>query len=111
MKIRELLNLLENIENDFVFHGTSKKQYEKIQHNNYDVKDFYVGEDVDNICGYYAEKQSKLDGSTPVIITLSKNKLRNLKQDIHLDDVEQLGQFIFSGNIKDAIVEVNIGEE
>ena len=85
------------------FHGTSLKQWNKIIDNSFNVSDFYVGDDEDNIAINYAEIQSQKDNSDGVIIIMNSELLRgNLIDDYH-GETRQIGQYIFNGNIKDAI--------
>jgi hypothetical protein len=108
--IRECLNeqlkydgsdLLNN--DEVFFHGTSLKQWYMIINNGFDVSDFYVGDDENNIARNYAEIQSQRDNSDGVIIVMNSELLRgNLTDDYH-GETRQIGQYIFNGNIKDAI--------
>ena len=59
---------LNNVE--VFFHGTSLKQWNKIIDNSFNVSDFYVGDDEDNIARNYAEIQSQKDNSDGVIIVM-----------------------------------------
>jgi hypothetical protein len=94
----------DSLNNDEVFfHGTSLKQWNKIIDNSFNVSDFYVGDDEDNIGRNYAEIQSQKDNSDGVIIVMNSELLRgNLTDDYH-SETRQIGQYIFNGNIKDAI--------
>lgn len=85
------------------FHGTSLKQWNKIINNSFNVLDFYVGDDENNIARNYAEIQSQKDNSDGVIIVMNSELLKgNLIDDYH-SETRQIGQYIFNGNIKDAI--------
>jgi len=98
--------------NDYLYHGTSLLQYEKIKANNFIVKNLYVGDNKENITDHYAERQSKIDGSYPVTIIFDKNKLKKiLEKDYHIaldGEEEQMGQFYFSGNCKKAIIKAEM---
>jgi len=59
----------------FLYHGTSSKELELIKKSNYIVKDFYLGEDIDNISLHYAETTSLRDDSESVIIELKVEML------------------------------------
>ena len=83
--------------------GEYLKQWNKIIDNSFNVSDFYVGDDEDNIARNYAEIQSQKDNSDGVIIVMNSELLRgNLIDDYH-GETRQIGQYIFNGNIKDAI--------
>jgi len=97
-----------------LYHGTSLKQFEKIKSNDYNVNNLYVGDNQENITNHYAEKQSNIDNSPQVTIVLDQRKMGNLQQDFHSvigDEEEQIGQFYFSGNIRDAIVRIEMYDE
>jgi len=96
-----------------LFHGTSKLQYDKIVQDDFNVSDFFIGENRENITDHYAEKQAIKDKSDPVTIVLDAKELFKLgvEQDIHFDDEVQLGQYVISGNIKDAILKVLMIDE
>ena len=96
---------------EVLYHGTSAAQYERIKNNGYNVDDLYLA---DTICksADYAEKQSVADGSEEsIILTIDTNRLDG---DIRIDPGSNpeewecdMGQWVFTGNIKNAIV----GEE
>lgn len=108
--IREYLN--ENVKygggdmllnDEILFHGTSLKQWNRIVKNNFNVSYFYVGDSEDNIARNYAEIQSRNDGSDGILIVLNSEYLiGELVDDFHGED-RQVGQYIFNGNIKNAI--------
>jgi len=96
---------------EVLYHGTSATQYERIKNNRYDVDDFYLA-DTNDKSADYAEKQSVADGSEEsIILTIDTNRLDG---DIRIDPGSSpeeweydMGQWVFTGNIKNAIV----GEE
>jgi hypothetical protein len=98
-------NTTEHMGDDVIlFHGTSEKQYLLLKDNNFDVEGFYLGEDVGNICIHYAEQQARDDDSEPVIIVVEVRFLNGtLSEDHHHDTGRQIGQYVFTGNIADAI--------
>lgn len=96
-----------------LFHGTSLRQLEKMRAGGYVADGLYVGDSVENIAWHYAEEASKRDGSDPVIIHLDERKLRRLGElvpDVHSfgggEEEEQIGQWIYSGPLRDAIVKL-----
>jgi len=96
---------------DILYHGTSASQYELIKNNGYAVEELYLA-DSDDKSADYAEKQSVADGSEEsVILTIDTNKLDGDTQVDPGSNPEEweydMGQWTFTGNIKDAIV----GEE
>ena len=94
-----------------LYHGTSATQYELIKNNGYNVDDFYLADTIDKSADY-AERQSVADGSEEsIILTINTNRLDG---DIRVDPGSNpeeweydMGQWVFTGNIENAIV----GEE
>ena len=92
-----------------LYHGTSIVQYERIKDNGYNVKDFYLA-DVSDKSADYAEKQSIADGSEEsIILTIDTNKLDGeIRTDPGSNPEEleyDMGQWVFIGNIEDAIID------
>lgn len=99
-------NLIDAVP-QLLYHGTSLVQFEKMVSEGFVVTDLYFGEDRENITDHYAEKQAEIDDSFAVTLVVDAGKLRALRNDEHqsLDGaVPQLGQFIFSGDLKPALV-------
>ena len=96
---------------EILYHGTSVTQYERIKNNRYNVDDFYLA-DSDDKSADYAVKQSVADESQEsIILTIDTSRIDG---DIRVDrgsNPEEweydMGQWVFTGNIEDAIV----GEE
>lgn len=89
-----------------LFHGTSMKNYQNIINNNYHVVDLYFGDDEHAISKQYAEEQNKKDGTDEIMIRCNINLLDgNMVDDYHGEE-RQKGQYIFTGNIKVAILNV-----
>ena len=94
-----------------LYHGTSATQYELIKNNGYNVVDLYLADTIDKSADY-AERQSVADGSEEsIILTINTNRLDG---DIRVDPGSNpeeweydMGQWVFTGNIENAIV----GEE
>ena len=96
---------------EFLYHGTSSIQYEKLKASNYEAVDLYLADVVEKSRDY-AEIQANRDGSEELIIlTIDAVKLvGNIEIDSGSNEEEQeydMGQWIFTGNMQDAIV----GEE
>lgn len=70
--------ILEAIEPNRLYHGTSLKQFDKIYDNNFNVENLYVGEDRENITDHYAEEQARKDNSNPVTIIFDERKLKKI---------------------------------
>lgn len=100
-KYKEMLNMDDM--DEFVIHGTTKDEYKKILDNDFNVKNFYVTNDEDNAAEYAYRKNNDF----PILLLFDTQKMNgNFELDIH-DDVEiQEGQWIFTGNIKNSIVEI-----
>lgn len=95
------------------FHGTSLIQYNKIKQNKFIVDNLYITTDYANVAQHYAYDKSVEDDSDAVIIVLNSEYLKgHLKDDFHgfskdeQEDERQIAQYIFNGNIKDAIFHV-----
>ena len=92
---------------EYLYHGTSIKQYNRMKENRFQVKEFYLA-DTDGKSAEYAERQSIADGSEQsVILTLdTKMLIGDLRTDRGSNPEEweyDMGQWVFAGNIKDAI--------
>lgn len=107
--IRKAIKLLAA---DYLYHGTSLVQFEKMRANDFIVNDIlYVGDTRENITDHYAEQQAEEDDSYAVTLVFDRSKLEDiLKEDEHsyMDDdaVIQEGQFYFSGDMRPALVKV-----
>lgn len=93
---------------ELLYHGTSLTQYQKIVANDFNVKNLYIGDNRENITNHYAEEQSMKDGSYPVTIIFDGKKIKSLLNKDYHDDIEQIGQYYFSGNCKKAIISVEM---
>ena len=121
--MRDYINLIESVSNirestvgTMLYHGTSLKEFERLLKSGFKVNDFYLGDDLDNIAMNYAEIQSRRDGTEGVVVYFDLNFIdkSKLEKDIHgiqvddsgeaIEDVEQIGQYIFNGDLSDAVI-------
>lgn len=116
LMIENAINLRESDVEEILYHGTSLKEFERLLKSGFNVNDFYLGDDLDNIAMNYAEIQSRRDGTEGVVVYFDLNFIdkSKLEKDIHgiqvddsgeaIEDVEQIGQYIFNGNLSDAVI-------
>jgi hypothetical protein len=100
--MRELIDIIESRNSDIWYHGTSLLRFNELKRSNYNARDLYLGDSPEGITDYYAEKAAVEDDSEPVTVEFDSTKLSAV-DDYH-DDVQQAGQYIVNGNVKDAII-------
>ena len=95
-----------------LYHGTSTKQLRHLIDSGWQARDLYFGDDEANIAAHYAEQQARMDDSDPAIIVADRHRLNEsmLNSDYH-DDEAQIGQYIYTGPIDQALVAVKINWE
>lgn len=101
------------------FHGTSLVQYDRLRRSGFRARDFYIGDNRENITDHYAEKQAVVDDSYPVTLTFDMTKLRSIADDYHTvigGEEHQVGQFVYSGPLAHALIaatalDLDSGEE
>ncbi len=102
------LFLAESREQTILYSGTSSTQFEKIEANNFIVSKLFLAED-EYKSDDYATMQSEEDQSVPVVMEILLQKLdrKNLEIDYgggSGDSEYNMGQYIYSGDIKKALL-------
>ena len=92
-----------------LYHGTSFKQYEQIKDKEYEVTNLYLAEDEYKSVEYYAVEKAKEDKDSRMVLLVIEASL--LDGELRIDPgaspdetEEDMGQWIFAGNIKNAIL-------
>ncbi len=86
-----------------LYHGTSLVEFERLKANGYNARDIYLGDNMENITDHYAEQKAEEHDSYPVTLIVDGSKLENVQPDYDEFGQIQLGQWVYTGPLRQAL--------